>query len=433
MVRRPLKNATGNKSDGSHGYQKLIKGESIEIIKGKENRIVFEKVGLSIGEKNDDELVIGFYAKSSKSYTTKILMVVNNEILTQKEISLSNNWERYYLAFMPKRKIENIEIIIEPLENIYLWGFNLVPLDLEIMRDKLDSKLGEEELQEILHNPALMPEIIYANHDKPIEDDVTIKNKNKLKINILSGEFLNLKYCSLCNRLLPATDGNDIRLAFHKHKPQSNGSFRSGFQQECRACKNRNINRKLNPKRTSDQFFESSLLSRERKAFLDEPEIFDVIQRKYKLQFLGFKTAIWKKFNKECFNCGKNLKLNEVQLDHTRPLSLFYPIDEHATSLCKDCNNAKRGRHPVDFYSEDKLIALNKITGLSLEKLKERNFNPKMLNKIIKNIKRYGDEWSPNFFFNTRTKIKEYFPSIDILDLYEKKTGKKYSKEIEKN
>jgi 5-methylcytosine-specific restriction endonuclease McrA len=433
MVRRPLKNSTGNKSDRAHDYQELKDGIPIKISRGKESRVIFTKEGFATGEKKDDKLAILFYAKSDKTQEVKIIVYSNNEKIGEQILAMSTNWQRYYLVIDSLRKFENIKVVIEPINILFLWGFNIVLLDLELMREKLDSKITVEELKEILSNDALMPEIAYANHDKPLEENITIINKQGISIDFLHQEILKLKYCSLCNRLLPAKDNTDTRLAFHKHKPQSNGSFRSGFQQECRACKNRNINKKLNPKRTADQFFESSLLARERKAFLEEPEIFDTIQRKYKLQFLGFKTAIWKKFDKKCFNCNKPLKVNDVELDHTRPMSLFYPLDEYATSLCWVCNNAKRGRHPADFYPEEKLIALSKITGLPLVELKKKEFNPIMLKKIISNIEKYGKEWSPNFFFNTRDKIKEYHPEIDILDLYEKKTGKKYSKEITKN
>lgn len=51
-----------------------------------------------------------------------------------------------------------------------------------------------------------------------------------------------------------------------------------------------------------------------------------------------------------------------------------------------------------------------------------------MLKKIMENIEEYANEWSANFFFNTRTRILNYYPKIDILKIYEKKSGKKYIK-----
>ena len=435
MVRRKLINATGNKSQRKFDYQDLIEKEvleisSLEISPGNGDNLVLES---DVMFNTNDIVVIGFYAKSNRDFRTTIRFTIDGTE-SIKEFGINTNWNRFYHYVRVNSPGKKVETKI-PLNGntLFLFGYNVKPLSLEVMRTKLDNKsITTSDLDEMLANTALMPEITYMQHDKQLID-AKIKNDKDLKVVSNSATKLKVKYCSLCDRLLPAREIVSDVLAFHKHKPQTNGSFRSGYQQECRACKNRNINRKLNPKRTPDQFFESSLLHRERQTFLEEPEIFDAINRKYKNNFLGFKTFIWNKFNKKCFSCNKPLKLGEVQLDHTRPLSLFWPLDEHATSLCSSCNNAKSGRPPAEFYSKAKLMQLSEITGLGLKELQNSGFNEEMLTKIINNIEKYADQWSPNFFDNTRKRILEYFPEIDILKIYEDKTGKRYNKKIVKS
>lgn len=428
-------NTTGNKSQRKFDYQELAEKDVLEISPlevspGDGDTIILESdVAFNAG----DVVVIGFYAKSGRDFRTTLHFAINGTE-SVKEFDINTNWNRFYHYIKMAAPGKRVEVRI-PLNGntLFIFGYNVKPLSLEEMKVRLDDRtLTASDLDEILANGALMPEITYMLHDRQLVD-AKIANARDLRIVTNSRTKLKLKYCSLCDRQLPACEFGGEVLAFHRHKPQGNGSFRSGYQQECRACKNRNINRKLNPKRTPDQFFESSLLHRERQMFLEEPEIFDTINRKYKNNFLGFKAFIWEKFNKRCFNCGKPLKLNEVELDHTRPLSLFWALDEHATSLCGTCNNAKRGRSPADFYSKEKLVQLSKITGLDLKELQNSGFNKAMLDKIVANIEKYADQWSPNFFDNTRKRILEYFPKVDILKIYENKSGKKYDKKIEKD
>jgi hypothetical protein len=59
-----------------------------------------------------------------------------------------------------------------------------------------------------------------------------------------------------------------------------------------------------------------------------------------------------------------------MNLDHTRPLALLWPLDETATALCGGCNSSKRDRYPADFYKEPgKLEALSRLTGIPLAEL----------------------------------------------------------------
>jgi hypothetical protein len=65
-----------------------------------------------------------------------------------------------------------------------------------------------------------------------------------------------------------------------------------------------------------------------------------------------------------------------MDLDHTRPLALLWPLDGTATALCGDCNSEKRDRSPVDFYTPEELDDLSKITGIAVKEL--RNPTPNM-------------------------------------------------------
>ena len=266
MVRRILKNSTGNKSSRKFDYQALSQEQVNSVSPSADNFILVTNKDLKV--EDGSIIVFGFYAKSDSYFESKVQIILNDREVFNKNFNFGNLWSRYYISVKIDEPIKNLYIKIPLKEKIYFWGLNIKPINLELMRENLDTKITSQELIEIVTNDALMPEIAYMNHDKSFQDGILIINFRNLIVKKENSESLYLKYCSLCDRLLPAKEKEGDRLAFHKHRPQSNGSFRSGFQQECRACKNRNINKKLNPKRTADQFFESSLLARERKMFL---------------------------------------------------------------------------------------------------------------------------------------------------------------------
>src|SRR5207244_3589985 len=135
----------------------------------------------------------------------------------------------------------------------------------------------------------------------------------------------------------------------------------SKHQNECRACKKWRINDDFNPKRTTDQLHESSVITRERRLFLRDPERLQAIKER---SGAGLKSQVWERFGRRCFYCNRSLDLDEVHLDHTRPLAYLWPIDEHATCLCGEHNNQKQDKFPVDFYTDAQLHELADICGL---------------------------------------------------------------------
>ena len=202
-------------------------------------------------------------------------------------------------------------------------------------------------------------------------------------------------------------------LAFHKHNAK-----RTKHQNECRACKKWKINDSFNPLRTIDQLNESSLITRERKLFLRESEILQKIKDR---TGAGLKSQVWNRFGQKCFYCGKTLTLDQVQLDHTRPLAYLWPIDEHATCLCAEHNNLKKDKFPVDVYSYEQLAELSEICGLSLGDLLKREVNRSELERVIADIVTFARLWDPRTFFAVARKVQELMPDCDLFEILRNK------------
>lgn len=157
---------------------------------------------------------------------------------------------------------------------------------------------------------------------------------------------------------------------------------------------------------------ESSVITRERKQFLREPEI---IQEWKERTGEGLRSKVWKRFGMKCFRCHVDVTLDGFQLDHTRPLAYLWPIDEYATCLCARCNNEKKEKFPVDFYSEQQLKELSAITGMPLDVLSRKELNPVELERILTDLPAFARAWEPRMFFATARKIHELRPDIDLM------------------
>lgn len=218
---------------------------------------------------------------------------------------------------------------------------------------------------------------------------------------------ITLKNCNRCGRYLPINTENERQhLSFSNHctaphkVPCADSAFsklkrlgektpslilQNGYQLECRFCKKFYVNADLNPQRTVGQMREDG---QRRRAFelLVNKAIGKSPLLEYKENNEGRELAddIWKKFDKRCFKCKKSLKLKQINLDHTRPLALLWPLDETATSLCRDCNGDKRDRSPSDFYTTRELQDLSRISGLELDELKSPHPNLKVLDLLWK-------------------------------------------------
>jgi hypothetical protein len=268
----------------------------------------------------------------------------------------------------------------------------------------------------------LAPETFFFPHEGAVTLDVDETASSPFKTE--DGASITLKKCSYCGRLLPLDPQRPGMLSFHKHNAK-----RTGHQNECRACKKWRINDSFNPLRTVDQLNESSLITRERKMFLREPEI---LARLKERTGAGLKSQIWERFGRRCFNCRTKLALNEVDLDHTRPLAYLWPIDEHATCLCSECNNHKKEKFPVDFYSDEQLASLSKICGLSVTILKKKELNARELQRILDDLPTFAQQWDARHFAASARKIAELRPDVDLFELLKETSPKDYDDLMER-
>src|SRR5947207_4079248 len=160
------------------------------------------------------------------------------------------------------------------------------------------------------------------------------------------------KQCNACGRILPFQ-------AFSKHA----GWGPLERQMECRGCKGA-INAVLNILRTPQQLHEGSarrriaeLLLKGEDQRIDHDELF-------------------RRFGSRCFKTGRRLNIRERRswaIDHILPSQFLYPLSaENAALLSRDANNAKSGKWPSLFYTNNELIELSRITGADLNLLASR-------------------------------------------------------------
>ncbi|MFE9608851.1 HNH endonuclease [Streptomyces sp. NPDC006012] len=275
-----------------------------------------------------------------------------------------------------------------------VWGLDIGPA-------AIPDGITHEDILEA--GRSIAPETYYLDHASALNADLA---PSTTSVVAEEGGWLHLKKCSYCGRLLPINMKKLGSLAFHKHNAK-----RTRHQNECRSCKKWRINDDFNPSRTVDQLHESSVITRERKIFLQESSILQEIKRR---TGEGLKSQVWERFDRRCFNCKREISLNQVQLDHTRPLAYLWPIDEHATCLCAECNNNKKDRFPVDFYSESQLRELSRICGLPYGELVHKCVNMEQLEKITNEIIGYATTWEPRTFFSVARKVQEIHPEINL-------------------
>jgi hypothetical protein len=224
-----------------------------------------------------------------------------------------------------------------------------------------------------------------------------------------------VKSCNRCGRFLPINYPNERNhLSFSNHctredlLPCKHGSFgrlrnrddesvlqlRFGFQLECRFCKRYTVNGQHNPKRTAAQMKEDA--SRRRAFEMLLAEVFGENQHlQYRIKHgRELCDVVSERFGGKCFKCGVAFSKEEpMNLDHTRPLALLWPIDDTATALCGWHNSEKRDRSPAEYYSEEELASLSEITGIPLGELKTPGPNVAALDLLLKRKKWLFDEF----------------------------------------
>lgn len=324
------------------------------------------------------------------------VQLTTEDVSANQEHDVEGHWSRFGLAVEdPEAAVAQLVITAPPGAKLGVWGLALGNVAFP------PGITAPDELASLTKRH-LMPETFYLDHEGALVDTINVAE-------VVPGPQISLKKCAYCQRYLPLDPKRLGVLSFHKHNAK-----RTKHQNECRSCKAWRINRVLNPLRTVDQLHESSAITRERKLLLREPEILVAIKER---TGAGLKSQVWERFGRRCFNCGRELELKEVQLDHTRPLAYLWPIDEYATCLCADCNNEKKEKFPVDYYSAEKRDELAAITGIARAELDKKEINPTELGRLLNNLAEFAVEWDARTFAATARKIHELRPDLDLFEL----------------
>ena len=289
-----------------------------------------------------------------------------------------------------------------------------------------------------------LPEIYYFKPTKVFEP----KPVEFLKYTWTEKYCIFLKSCNRCARFLPIDyymQKNDLAFSLHcklrapcTHstfaiykvlkndcgvKTNQNNQIQTyyGYQLECKPCKKFYVNLPLNPLRNSTQHREDGLRRRAFETLLEKLLGNESIYHKFRLRNGSeFDQHIYEKFEKKCFNCAIPLaKVNDMDLDHTFPISMLWSLDESATCLCKTCNSSKGDKFPIDYYSEQKLKVLSKITGLKLSRLKSRPMNIKAIKKLKEEVVWFFDNFLMHRDFQKMRKGKRAADNIyrSLLDI----------------
>lgn len=215
-----------------------------------------------------------------------------------------------------------------------------------------------------------------------------------------------LKSCNRCGRFLPVNvDDERAHLSFSSHcvaehrRPCRHAGFgrivdadnegqvwefEYGFQLECRFCKKFEVNAAHNPQRTAAQMKEDAARRRGLELLVDALYEGSPQLRYRRITGNELTEVVLARFSDRCFKCGVEFRQpKDMALDHTRPLMLLWPLDGSATALCAVHNSEKSGRPPVEYYSQDELVRLAAITGLSIEELNDPGPNLEAIDLLL--------------------------------------------------
>ncbi|WP_374408927.1 hypothetical protein [Hydrogenophaga sp.] len=274
-----------------------------------------------------DSVVWGGYFAISRAAQLHWGLRTNTASLAQGCVALDDRWSKAGgHAFRSGATGLLLELLIPPHTALDVWGLDAGEPAPNIGKATID-------LKTVLAGN-LTPESFYLAHEAGLNLDLS---EDAALPALSHGRDVVLKKCSYCGRLLPIDPERLGAIAFHKHNAK-----RTKHQNECLSCKKWKINDDFNPTRSTDQLHESSVITRERKLFLREPE--RLKEFKDRNNNTGLRSYIWNKFGRRCFVCKTPVGIDEFQLDHTRPMAYLWPIDEFATCLCAVHNNEKKDK-----------------------------------------------------------------------------------------
>lgn len=436
--RRLATQSRGGAVKSNRDYQEIVTIGIAPLIEVSNSGRASLKIQYSLEEGLDGYICAGGYISSSKDGKVDFRIYdSNSELIGIKEIKIGRR--EYWNRFGNAMKVDSsptdvfLEFSWSTDAELQLWG---LACDLLIPGENCS-----KDIEPHLLNKTYQPEIFYFTHDLALCGG-NIAVKQNIKISQERGKKVECKKCSQCQRYLPIDPNlvslrkanpkgkrapNYMVLGFHGHR-----SKRTGYQNECRMCKKIEINDHFNPMRTADQLHESSTLTRERKLLLQENQILqDFKARRNKL---GLRTFVWERFDRKCFRCNIPVTKSGFELDHTRPLAYLWPLDEYATCLCAPCNNKKHDAFPADFYSAKELKKLASVIKLPIQDLQEKFINPNQLNRIIKDVSLFAENWSARLFGSVAERVEEFHPDIDLFQLLDKENSilsKKIAQELE--
>ncbi|MDB4664636.1 hypothetical protein OAE63_01420 [bacterium] len=296
-----------------------------------------------------------------------------------------------------------------------------------IFHEHLETQLGidDSRSQRLLSNMHIFaPEANFYSEPGKLRCTPSLKTLTQAESDI----EIALKSCNRCARFLPINRGGANernQLSFSNHcvaphrRPCRHGGFGKlrnvdndevvlmeyGFQLECRFCKKFEVNAEHNPQRTGAQMKEDAARRRGFELLMEALEGGSP-QLLYRHK-CGRELAddVWERFGKKCFKCSSPLAtVKEMNLDHTRPLALLWPLDETATALCKNCNSEKRDRPPSEYYKPAELRRLADMCNLSEADLQNPSPNLSVLEKLEASI-----DWLFETFLSTAemTKVRD--------------------------
>lgn len=389
---------------------------------------VFKRLSIDMVELFGKDISIIAFGGYIHSVEKAIVSLEMSYVYEGQEYSINEGWERTIEAGswsnvgIHMEQTINIDsqitdvvvkmIITSKRENI----IDFISFDFDIVSKEefLDTSCATSFYQKTnLH----IPYLYYLRTDLPISKYMVSEQM------FSEGKRMVLKSCNRCGRYLPINIDDELKtLSFSLHckkrAPCVHSTFRAykiengerlksidlrgmkvedgkivsyyGHQLECKACKKFFVNAPLNPQRNAQQFKEDGLRRRAIEvlvnSLLEKNLIHFEFERRTKKEFSRY---IWEKFNKRCFKCGSDsepIALRDMALDHTMPLAYLYRLDETATCLCGSHNSQKSDHFPVDYYSEEELIRLSSITGLSLKQLHKKEVNEQVLELLIENV-----------------------------------------------
>lgn len=407
-IRRSTTRKSGFKShpDATGGEYKCDRAKGHIVIAGTPLKITFT---IPTANKN---VYAGFGGFFISEHPIELKIINPNTSKNSIETYAFPNISKFGSMWNANENVQPIEVTFTSTKDttLYLYG---IECGL-IWHEAFDTAISNGQTSYLENMHSIMPEAAFY-----IEPGAyTIKGSKTSD----QETPIHLKSCNRCARFLPINIDNErAPLSFSNHcianAPCKHGGFglltnietggeiklHFGFQLECRFCKKYFVNMPLNWQRTAAQMKEDG---QRRRNF--ELLIAEIYQSSPQLSY-RIKTGkellddTWDRFSGQCFKCSNPLaSKRKMHLDHTRPLALLWPLDETATALCAYCNGRKRDKNPSEFYTNEQLVRLAQITGLSVHALTLPEPNHDVIKVILERI-----DWLYDTFLTKPELLKE--------------------------